>query len=106
MAKDTCRLDTLNDTGFRKLVHEFAPRYTPPNKETIATNTFPRMFESEKKRIEKSSIQQHTTLLPQTCGRQGLSMHILVLQFTTSVKNSPCKATLQTATQLLISLRS
>ena len=53
VAKDMQPLDTVNDTGFRKMIHEFAPRYTPPDRKTIATNYLPRMFESEKKRIEK-----------------------------------------------------
>ena len=54
VAKDMQPLDTVNDTGFRKMIHEFEPRYTPPDRKTIATHYLPQMFENEKRRIQEA----------------------------------------------------
>ena len=54
IAKDMQPMDTVNDVGFRKMIHEFEPRYTPPDRKTIATHYLPQMFEVEKKRIGKA----------------------------------------------------
>lgn len=44
-------IDTINDIGFRKMVHTFEPRYTPPDRKTLSTRYLPQMFETEKSRI-------------------------------------------------------
>ena len=38
VAKDMQPLDTVNDVGFRSMIREFEPRYTPPDRKTIATH--------------------------------------------------------------------
>ena len=51
VAKGTQPMDTVNDTGFRKMIHEFEPRYTPPDRKTISNHYLLLMFETEKQRI-------------------------------------------------------
>ena len=51
LAKDVQPMDTINDTGFRKMIHKFEPRYLPPDRKTLATHYLPQMFETEKKRV-------------------------------------------------------
>ena len=41
VVKDMQPLDTVNDAGFCKMIHEFEPRYTPPDRKTIATHYLP-----------------------------------------------------------------
>ena len=52
IAKDMQPIDTINDKGFRKMIMQFEPRYTPPDRKTIATKYLPQMFEAEKGRIK------------------------------------------------------
>ena len=54
VAKDMQPLDTVNDTGFRKMIHEFEPHYTPPDRKTTATHYLPWMFENEEKCIKET----------------------------------------------------
>ena len=42
------------DTEFCKLLQEFEPRYTLPDRSTIATHYLPLMFENEKKHIKEA----------------------------------------------------
>ena len=51
IAKDMQPIDTVNDTGFRNMISVFEPRYTPPDRKTIATHYLPQKFDTEKKRI-------------------------------------------------------
>ena len=51
IARDMQPFDTVNDPGFRYLLHELEPRYLPPDRKTIATNYIPRLFDREKERI-------------------------------------------------------
>ena len=51
VAKDMQPMDTVNDAGFRRMIHKFEPRYTPPDRKTLATHYLPQMFETEKKRV-------------------------------------------------------
>ena len=38
----------INDPGFKRLLHEFKPRYVPPDHKTIANNYMPSLFETKK----------------------------------------------------------
>ena len=53
IARDMQSFDTVNDPGFRHLLHKFEPRYIPPDRKTIATNYIPSLFEREKQRIHQ-----------------------------------------------------
>ena len=43
--------DTVNDAGFLKMLHTFEPRYSPPDRKTIACNYMPKLYEAERKRV-------------------------------------------------------
>ncbi len=53
IAKDMQPLSTVNDPGFRRMIRAFEPRYTPPDRKTIATHYLPQMFETEKKLVRE-----------------------------------------------------
>ena len=38
IAKDMQLYDTVNDAGFLKMLHTFEPRYSPPDRKTMACN--------------------------------------------------------------------
>ena len=50
--KDMQPLDTIDDKGFRHMLHEFEPRYTPPSRKTITTKNLPAIYEAEFSRIK------------------------------------------------------
>ena len=50
--KDMQPLDTIDDQGFRHMLHEFEPRYTPPSRKTITTKNLPAIYQSECSRIK------------------------------------------------------
>ena len=52
IAKDMQPLDTVDDRGFRHLVHSFEPRYDPPSRKTLTTKYLPQLFEGEKANIK------------------------------------------------------
>ena len=45
-------LDTIDDKGFRHMIHTFEPRYTSPSRKTISTKQLPQLFESEVARVK------------------------------------------------------
>ena len=49
--------DTVNDVEFRHMIATFQPRYTPPDRKTLATQYIPRMFDSETTRIQQQISQ-------------------------------------------------
>ena len=51
IAKDMQPYDTVNDAGFLKMLHTFEPRYSPPNRKTIACNYMPKLYEAERKHV-------------------------------------------------------
>ena len=53
IAKNMQPIDTIDDKGFRKVLQQFEPRYTPPDYKTVSTKYLPRMFQTEKDRIKK-----------------------------------------------------
>ena len=52
IAKDLQPYDTVNDAGFRHMIKTFEPRYTPPDRKTIATNYMPKMYDKEKGKVK------------------------------------------------------
>ena len=54
LARDMQPYDTVNDAGFRYMLKTLEPRYTPPDRKTIATTHIPKMYEIEKNRIKAS----------------------------------------------------
>ena len=53
IARDLQPFDTLNDTGFRRMVNTLEPGYKPPNRKTVATNNLSKMFDHEKEKIRQ-----------------------------------------------------
>ena len=53
IAKDMQPYDTVNDTGFLKMVHAFEPHYSPPDRKTMACNYMPKLYETERKRVTR-----------------------------------------------------
>ena len=51
LARNMQPYDTVNDAGFRYMLKTLEPRYTPPDRKTIATTYIPKMYETEKNRI-------------------------------------------------------
>ena len=45
--------DTINDVGFQHMIAAFQPRYTPPDRKTLATHYIPQMFDSETTRFQQ-----------------------------------------------------
>ncbi len=50
--KDMQPLDTIDDQGFRRMLHEFEPRYVPPSRKTITTKNLPSIYNAECSRIK------------------------------------------------------
>ena len=59
IAKDMQPIDTVNDTGFRKMLKNFEPRYIPPDWKTISSKYLPQMFETAKDRVK--NLLNHAT---------------------------------------------
>ena len=59
IAKDMQPIDTVNDTGFRKMLKKFEPRYIPPDWKTISSKYLPQMFETAKDRVK--NLLNHAT---------------------------------------------
>ncbi len=53
IAKDLHPYDTVNDPGFRNMIKTFEPRYNPPDRKSLATNYFPKMYDDEKEKIKQ-----------------------------------------------------
>lgn len=53
IAEDMQPLDTVDDHGFRHLVHTFEPRYDPPSRKSLTTKYLPQMFEGEKSKVKR-----------------------------------------------------
>ena len=53
IAKDMQPIDTINDTGFRKMLKQFEPRYIPPDRKTVSNKYLPEMLQTEKNRVQK-----------------------------------------------------
>lgn len=47
-AKNMQPIDTINDKGFRKMIKQFEPRYTPPARKTVATKYIPKCMKLRK----------------------------------------------------------
>jgi len=93
VAKDMQPMDTVNDTGFFKMISEFEPRYTPPDRKTIATHYLPQMMRQRRSAFGKLWDLLSTMLLQLTCGHQGQSTLTQGSLSTASVKISACRAT-------------
>ena len=48
ICKDQQPFDTINDSEFRHMLRVFEPRYTPPDRNTIALNHIPTMYDAVK----------------------------------------------------------
>ncbi len=46
IVKDMHPLDTIDDKGFRHMIHTFEPKYTPPSRKTISTKHLPQLYDS------------------------------------------------------------
>ena len=53
IAKGLQPFDTLNDTGFKRMINTFEPTYEPPNRKVVATKYLPKMFDCEKQTIRQ-----------------------------------------------------
>ena len=53
MVKDMQPYNTVNNAGFLKTVHAFEPRYSPPDRKTIACNYMPKLYETERKHVTR-----------------------------------------------------
>ena len=53
ICKDQQPFDTINDSGFRHMLHVFESRYTPPDRKTIALNHILTMYDTVKAYITK-----------------------------------------------------
>ena len=82
IARDMQPFDTVNDPGFRHLLHELEPRYLPPDHKTIATKYIPCLFDREKEHICQQMCNVMTQLI---YGLLVPSMHIHLSQFTTLI---------------------
>ena len=51
IAKDMQPFQTVNDSGFRQLLHTLEPRYECPDRKTISTSYMPKLYSKEKERI-------------------------------------------------------
>ena len=51
ITKDMLPLDTINDPGFRHMLHTFEPSYTPPDRSTLSRHYVPELYEREKARV-------------------------------------------------------
>ena len=88
IAKDMQPYDTINDVGFRHMIATFQPRYTPPDRKTLATHYIPRMFDSETTRIQQQISQAEyfaiTTDLWTSRSKHayiGITIHYVTSQF-------------------------
>jgi len=54
ITKDMLPINTINDSGFRYMLSKFEPRYTPPDRSTIARNFIPAMYEREKSKVSSA----------------------------------------------------
>ena len=77
-------MDTINDIGFCKMINQFEPRYTPPDRKTIATHYLPQMFEAEKEHIREAvrSAEYYAVTTDLWTSRAnpaytGLTVHVL-----------------------------
>ena len=59
VAKDMQPFETVDDLGFRKLIHTFEPTYDPPSRKSLTTKYLPEMFTSL-----SSTIQNKVCSLP------------------------------------------
>lgn len=56
-------LQTVEDAGFRNLLHTIEPRYIPPSRKTLRMNYLPSLYEQERKKIsEKVSAIDYIAL--------------------------------------------
>ena len=44
IVKDLQPYDTVNDSSLQQMIKTFEPRYTPPNRKTIAKNYIPKLY--------------------------------------------------------------
>ena len=42
---------TVNEPGFRKLLHVLEPRYEPPDRKTLASNHMYKMYKKEREHV-------------------------------------------------------
>ena len=75
IAKDMQPIDTIDDKGFRKMLQQFEPRYTPPDCKTVSTKYLPQMFQTEKDCVKLTRFLSMHAL--QICGPRGHSIRIL-----------------------------
>ena len=88
IAKDMQPYDTINDVGFCHMIATFQPRYTPPDRKTLATQYIFRMFDSEIARIQQQISQAEyfaiTTDLWTSRSKHayiGINIHYVTNQF-------------------------
>ena len=77
IAKDMQPHDTINDVEFRHMIATFQPRYTPPDRKTLATHYIPRMFIVKQQGSNNKYLKLNTLLLQRTYGLLGPNMLIL-----------------------------
>ena len=56
-------LDTIDDKGFRHMIHTFEPRYTPPSRKTISTKQLLQVYESEVARVKSITQTANSSAL-------------------------------------------
>ena len=60
LARDMQPYDTVNDVGFRQMLKVLEPRYFPPDRKTISTRYFPKLFETEREKV-KANLKNVTS---------------------------------------------
>ena len=88
IAKDMQPYYTINDVGFQHMIAEFQPRYTPPDRKTLATHYIPQMSDSETTRIQQQISEAEyfaiTTDLWTSIAKHsyiGITIHYVTNQF-------------------------
>ena len=85
IAKDLQPLDTVDDKGFRHLLHTIEPRYEQPSRKTFTAKYFPQLFDGVtaikiKKELSSSSSFALTTYLWTSQANQayiGVTVHYI-----------------------------
>ena len=52
LACDMQPYDTVNDEGFRHMLKVIEPRYSPPDRKTIANTYFPKLYEAGREKVK------------------------------------------------------
>jgi len=54
LARDMQPYDTINDVGFCHMLKVLEPRYSPPDRKTVANAYFPKLYEAEREKLQNA----------------------------------------------------